>query len=92
MVRRQQFTGEEEQNENCLPHPVNFSDQVKMYSFKNVLQALKTANKPNVQYVLRTVQETQVAASQCHIDELLYFEPYSLVRSNQLAVISYQSR
>ena len=73
---------------NCLPHPVNFSDQVKMYSFKNVLQALKTANKPNVQYVHRTVQETQVAASQCHIDELLCFEPYSLVRSNQLAVIS----
>ena len=61
---------------------------MKMYSSKNVLQALKTAKKPYVQYVHRTVQETQVAASQCHIDELLYFEPYSLVRSNQLAVIS----
>ena len=58
-------------NENCLPRPVNLSDQVKMYSFKNILQALKTANKPNLQYVHRTVQETQVAASQCHIDELL---------------------
>ena len=77
--------------QNCQPRPTDFCDQqVKMYSFKNILQSLKMAKRPEEQHVDRTYSEANfnVAASQCHIDELLYFEPYSLVRSNQLAVVS----
>ena len=75
--------------QNCQPRPTDFCDQqVKMYSFKNILQSLKIAKRPEEQHVDRTYSEANVAASQCHIDELLYFEPYSIVRSNQFAVIS----
>ena len=77
---------------NCQPRPAHICDQqVKVYSFKNILQSLTIARRPVQQHVHRTYLErrgSNVAASQCHIDELLYFEPYSLVRRNQLTVIS----
>ena len=32
---------------NCQPRPAHFSEQVKVYSFKNVFRALTTADKPS---------------------------------------------
>ena len=77
---------------NCRQHPINFSDQqVRFYKFDNVFKALSQANGPDQQHVSRTclnMRASRIAASQCHVDELLYFEALSLVNGKQLAVMS----
>ena len=76
--------------QNCQYRPNDFSDQqVKLYRFENVLNALTNAKKPEEQHVNRTnMQALRVAATQCHVDELLYFESLSLVNGKQLEVMS----
>ena len=77
---------------NCQPRPTHFDDQqVKVYSFNSILRSLTVAKRPEQQHVHRAYLErrgSNIAASQCHIDDLLYFEPYSLVKSDELVMIS----
>ena len=78
------------------PHPIILSDQqTRVFRVQDLLQALLTAETPEQQYVRKLLEGegVRVAATQCHIDDLLHFEPYSLIRGSQLkAVIRMQHK